>query len=109
MSSEIPVFLTKALLILIVVSVAVANARPSHFGENNQAVSEQESNNNILDGGLKPWQYEQLLAQAQRLAELNGNDQDAFGFERALRSRSDVKRQSRYRLCYFNPVSCFKK
>lgn len=36
MSSEIPVFLTKALLILIVVSVAVANARPSHFGENNQ-------------------------------------------------------------------------
>lgn len=51
---------------------------------------------------------------AQRIADLNNlnnavGGNDLAGFERALRSGNEIKRQSRYRLCYFNPVSCFRK
>lgn len=54
--------------------------------------------------GLKPWQVEML---AQKLEEINQIGNDDYAFERSLRSGTEKKR--RYRTCFFNPVSCFKK
>lgn len=54
--------------------------------------------------GLRPWQIELL---AQKLEEINQIGNDDYAFERSLRSGTEKKR--RYRTCFFNPVSCFKK
>nr|QGA72540.1 allatostatin c precursor [Rhynchophorus ferrugineus] len=97
-----------------VLTLVAANAKPPHFAENSAVYSDQESTgNNLIDTGLRPWQLELL---AQRMAELNQFGQlnsmagQEYGtFDRALRSGNEIKRQSRYRLCYFNPVSCFRK
>jgi hypothetical protein len=60
--------------------------------------------NNLLDSGLKPWQLEML---AQRLSEISQTGGD-YGWDKSIRS-PESKRQSRYRQCYFNPISCFRK
>ncbi|KAJ8965110.1 hypothetical protein NQ314_004334 [Rhamnusium bicolor] len=102
---DFPQILTKSFFILLIVFFIAANARPSHLGETNQILPDQETNN-MIDSGYKQWQMELL---AQKLAELNRMGNADYGFERSLRSGNEIKRQSRYRLCYFNPVSCFKK
>ncbi|KAL1498397.1 hypothetical protein ABEB36_009204 [Hypothenemus hampei] len=107
------------LFAIFFVSLASVMGKPPNFQE---TASPQVFNNdpdpvinNNLDSVFRPWQLEFI---AQRMAELNQlgqmnnlNGQEyGGGFERALRSeRNEIKRQSRYRLCYFNPVSCFKK
>ncbi|XP_060522622.1 uncharacterized protein LOC132699757 [Cylas formicarius] len=113
MQYEVSQLIVKIFFILTVFSLVAANARPPHFGDTNQAISQdagQEAVSNLVDPGLKPWQMDLLV---QRMGELNQlsnqlNGQD-FNFDRTLRSGNEIKRQSRYRLCYFNPVSCFKK
>jgi len=100
----------------MVVSLAVVGAKPPHFPDAAQDFNNDQDPavNNLIDSGLRPWQLELI---AQRMAELNQlnqisnnlNGQEYGNFDRALRSGNEIKRQSRYRLCYFNPVSCFKK
>ncbi|XP_018572075.1 uncharacterized protein LOC108911583 [Anoplophora glabripennis] len=97
-------FFSKYVFILLVVTLIFVNARPSHLSESSQLLPDQESN--MIDSGYKQWQMEML---AQKLAELNQLGNGEYGLERSLRSGNEIKRQSRYRLCYFNPVSCFKK
>ncbi|RZC32467.1 hypothetical protein BDFB_009313 [Asbolus verrucosus] len=103
MPAQVSRCLIKTLFILIISTLAIANARPNHFGESNQVVAEQDSSN-LLDSGLKPWQLELL---AQRLSEMSSQTGD-YPWEKAIRS-PESKRQSRYRQCYFNPISCFRK
>ncbi|KAJ8974016.1 hypothetical protein NQ317_006486 [Molorchus minor] len=100
---EFPQLLNKSIFLVLLVLLIAVNARP-HL-ENNQLLPDQETNS-IIEPGYKQWQMELL---AQRLAELGQVGNQEYGFERALRSGNEIKRQSRYRLCYFNPVSCFKK
>ncbi|KAJ8941626.1 hypothetical protein NQ318_000332 [Aromia moschata] len=102
---DFPQILNKSIVLVLVVSFVVINARPSHLAETPQLLADQDSSN-LIDPGYKQWQMELL---AQRLAELNQIGNADYGFERALRSENEIKRQSRHRLCYFNPVSCFKK
>lgn len=75
-----------------------------------QGGSEQVEGGLLEGGGLKPWQLELL---AQRLAEYGQQPSPmefpSGGWERPLRNPEVIKRQSRYRQCYFNPISCFRK
>ncbi|KAJ8922902.1 hypothetical protein NQ315_001444, partial [Exocentrus adspersus] len=96
--------LPKSFMVLLLATLIAVNARPSHLAETNQLLPEQDSN--LIDNGYKQWQMEML---AQKLADMNQLGNAEYGFERSLRSGNEIKRQSRYRLCYFNPVSCFKK
>nr|QNT17937.1 allatotropin-C [Colaphellus bowringi] len=92
---------TRSFLVLLVVVVAASYAR--HLGENSLAENSQymtDSEPNQYEPGMKTWQMELI---AQKLAELN----NPIGFQRDLRSETERKR--RFRACYFNPVSCFKK
>nr|XP_023019432.1 uncharacterized protein LOC111508226 [Leptinotarsa decemlineata] len=91
----------KAFLILLVAALTTSNAR--HLGENSLPENSQfivDPDNNQYEPGMKQWQMELI---AQKLAELNS----PIGFQRDLRSETERKR--RFRACYFNPVSCFKK
>ncbi|CAG9767196.1 unnamed protein product [Ceutorhynchus assimilis] len=115
MQYEIVQALTRFIFAVLLTSMVAVNAKASHFPENTQGlINDQDASaNNLIDSGLRPWQLELI---AQRMAELNqinqmsGPQDFAPGrFDRALRSGNEIKRQSRYRLCYFNPVSCFKK
>ncbi|CAH1376885.1 unnamed protein product [Tenebrio molitor] len=103
MSAQVPHYLFRTLLVLFVATLAVSSARPNHFGDPNQVVAEGDANN-LLDSGLKPWQLEML---AQRLSEISQTGGD-YGWDKSIRS-PESKRQSRYRQCYFNPISCFRK
>ncbi|XP_044253399.1 uncharacterized protein LOC123004281 isoform X2 [Tribolium madens] len=105
MAAQLPHCLTKTLFIFLIATLVVANARPNHFGDASQVVAEQDGNN-LLDSGLKPWQLEMLLA--QRLSEISSQTGGDLGWDKTLRS-PEAKRQSRYRQCYFNPISCFRK
>ncbi|XP_063917023.1 uncharacterized protein LOC135132757 [Zophobas morio] len=104
MSAQTPHYLLSTLLIFVIATLAFSSARPNHFGEGNQVVAEQDGNN-LLDPGLKPWQLELL---AQRLSEISSQTGGDYAWDRSLRS-PEAKRQSRYRQCYFNPISCFRK
>lgn len=61
--------------------------------------------NNLLDSGLTPQQIEELV----RLSEYNNQIAPLSAAWYRLVRNPEVKRQSRYRQCYFNPVSCFRK
>ncbi|KAG5890332.1 hypothetical protein JTB14_016219 [Gonioctena quinquepunctata] len=94
-------FFTRSLLITLIVALATSSAR--HLGENSLTDNNQflvDSEMNQFEPGMKQWQMELI---AQKLAELNS----PVGFQRDLRSETERKR--RFRACYFNPVSCFKK
>ncbi|XP_066151570.1 uncharacterized protein AstC [Euwallacea fornicatus] len=117
MQYEIWQAVSRLFFAMLVLSLATTNAKPPHYQEGVQGFNADQDASlpsfNSIDTGLRPWQLELI---AQRMAELNQlsqlsnlNAQEYPGFERALRSGNEIKRQSRYRLCYFNPVSCFKK
>ncbi|XP_030760696.1 uncharacterized protein LOC115885811 [Sitophilus oryzae] len=106
--------IVRFLFAFLVLTVMVVNAKPPHFAENSQNYNEQDqATNNMIDSGLKPWQLEilaQRMAELNQLSQLNNINGPEYGtFDRALRSGNEMKRQSRLRLCYFNPVSCFRK
>ncbi|KAK9717467.1 hypothetical protein QE152_g23704 [Popillia japonica] len=62
-----------------------------------------QDTSNLVDtsSGLTNEQMEQLL---QRLVEYNRASQYPYGWERLIRG-PEMKRQSRFRQCYFNPLS----
>uniref|UniRef100_A0A6E8VZM4 Allatostatin c n=4 Tax=Cellia TaxID=44534 RepID=A0A6E8VZM4_ANOCL len=61
---------------------------------------------NQLDNyGLDPLQL-QLLAQYAQSNAISGGG--GGGWDQLYRA-PEMKRQIRYRQCYFNPISCFKK
>ncbi|CAG9813369.1 unnamed protein product [Phaedon cochleariae] len=92
---------SRLLMVFLVASMVAVSARrmdDNTLPENSQLIADPETNQ--IDSGLKQLQIELL---AQRLAEMNS----PIGFQRDLRSETERKR--RFRACYFNPVSCFKK
>ncbi|ENN76933.1 allatostatin [Dendroctonus ponderosae] len=116
MQYEFPQVISRVFFAILIMSLVAVNAKPPHYQENTQGLNaDQESTlNNVLDSGLRPWQLElfaQRMAELNQLSQMNNNlnGQEYGTFDRALRSGNEIKRQSRYRLCYFNPVSCFKK
>ncbi|GJQ86386.1 hypothetical protein Trydic_g4960 [Trypoxylus dichotomus] len=91
---------------LVLALIAATTSARSHFGEGNQPSSDQDSANMVdTSAGWSNEQMEQLL---QHLVEMNRVPQYPYGWERLIRG-PEMKRQSRFRQCYFNPVSCFKK
>ncbi|XP_050298424.1 allatostatin-like [Anthonomus grandis grandis] len=118
MQLELPQLFGRLLFVTLVAAVMVVNGKPPHFAPDPlQGFNNDQDNsvmaNNLDNSGMRPWQLELL---AQRMSELNQisqlnslNGQDFNRFDRELRSGNEIKRQSRYRLCYFNPVSCFRK
>ncbi|XP_017776616.1 PREDICTED: uncharacterized protein LOC108562714 [Nicrophorus vespilloides] len=96
--------ISRSVLVMLIVS-SLVSARPQHFGDSSQVLGEQESDggNALGSPGFSDLQLEML---AHRLAEYNRDL--PVGWERMIRS-PEMKRQSRFRQCYFNPVSCFKK
>ncbi|XP_071052121.1 uncharacterized protein [Onthophagus taurus] len=94
---------SRLLLLLCIASMVSSSPRP-HFGEVNP--TDQESTGFLESSNLSNEQMEQLV---QKLLEYN-NRYPGYpsAWERLLKS-PEMKRQSRFRQCYFNPVSCFKK
>ncbi|KAK9717468.1 hypothetical protein QE152_g23704 [Popillia japonica] len=93
--------LTRFFLVLALIAVASSSARP-HFGDTNQSGADQDTSNLVdTSSGLTNEQMEQLL---QRLVEYNRASQYPYGWERLIRG-PEMKRQSRFRQCYFNPLS----
>ncbi|EFA09152.2 allatotropin II preprohormone isoform X1 [Tribolium castaneum] len=105
MAAQLPRYLTKTLFIFLIATLVVANARPNHFGDASQVVGEPADGNNLLDSRLKPWELEMLV---QRLSEISSQTGGDFAWDKSIRL-PEAKRQSRYRQCYFNPISCFRK
>ncbi|XP_031354102.1 uncharacterized protein LOC116178673 [Photinus pyralis] len=107
MPQQIMQFLMRSILLLLVLATVSTSARSTtHFGETNQINQEQDgSSGGLIDSGLTPLQLEML---AQRLSEYNQIPPIPAAWERLARN-PEVKRQSRYRQCYFNPISCFRK
>nr|QHB80526.1 allatostatin C [Carabus violaceus] len=94
-----------SMLVLSLVSVCTARP-PQGFSESSpQATSDLDSvNHNMIDG---PDELTALKMQllAQQLSEYNALQQLPNFPDRFMMS----KRQQRYRQCYFNPISCFRK
>lgn len=59
--------------------------------------------NQLEDYGLDRFQLQMLAQYAQNNAIGNGG-----GWDQLYRA-PEMKRQIRYRQCYFNPISCFRK
>lgn len=105
-----------ALVVVLLCVVKLTSARPQNAIDNQDA-SEINMNelrkiysnynpyvsNQLEDYGLDRLQL-QLLAQYAQNNAIGGNG----GWDQLYRA-PEMKRQIRYRQCYFNPISCFKK
>lgn len=105
-----------ALVVVLLCVVKLTSARPQNAIDNQDApeINMNElrkiySNynpyvsNQLDDYGLDQLQL-QLLAQYAQNNAIGGNG----GWDQLYRA-PEMKRQIRYRQCYFNPISCFKK
>nr|URZ62285.1 allatostatin [Dendroctonus armandi] len=113
MQYELPQVISRVFFAILMMSLV--NAKPPHYQENTQGLSADQVRRRLCSNCQgRPWQLElfaQRMAELNQLSQMNNNlnGQEYGTFDRALRSGNEIKRQSRYRLCYFNPVSCFKK